>query len=423
MLALLTALTLACPQGTPVSGAEASGLESLLDRLAARTAERRQKAEAHWLEQKELYLKAPDQYDLEGFGALAPEIQGPVLEDLVAQLDSQPGSALLPYVGLLSEIMNPTGAEHLALHLPALPLSVRLPALTAVASRGGPKAWRLVEPFFHQGPMQQRLHSMEVLAIYGPVKRCQSWLQALPADQWDERSLSRVLQRLGQRSLPEDFRLPESVRQNPSPTVLTGLLSVWQQIPDPESEAFLSGAVTTLHLQTKTRQQALSVLEKSALSFRWRNAERQLADHLRNHASDPMAETIAWTLHRLDHKDGAKFLLRIPEAEVKARPRDYRARMKLGRLLVDLDRHHDAYKEYQVAIKQVEVNEYARRRVGSDDWLYAARAAAGARRLKDAAEWLESSHLSTAELRQYINLPEFQALLNKQPFKRMFGEG
>ena len=57
-----------------------------------------------------------------------------------------------------------------------------------------------------------------------------------------------------------------------------------------------------------------------------------------------------------------------------------------------------------------------------EDWLFAARAAAGSRKEREAAEWLARTRMSPSELRPYRNLPEFADLLDQDPFDRLFGQ-
>ena len=63
----------------------------------------------------------------------------------------------------------------------------------------------------------------------------------------------------------------------------------------------------------------------------------------------------------------------------------------------------------------------SRGRLSSEDWLYAARAAAGARKEREAGEWLARTRMSPSELAPYRNLPEFSDLLDQEPFNRLFG--
>ena len=65
----------------------------------------------------------------------------------------------------------------------------------------------------------------------------------------------------------------------------------------------------------------------------------------------------------------------------------------------------------------------AARRLDAEDWFYASRAAAGARRGREAGEWLQMTGWTPARLAPYRELPEFADYLDKEPFKRLFAEG
>ena len=131
-----------------------------------------------------------------------------------------------------------------------------------------------------------------------------------------------------------------------------------------------------------------------------------------------MAEEAAWTLHRLDDKAGARFLLDAPEEQVKRNKNDWRAHLALGEMQVRLSEFRDGFRTYEDAIRLAEVS---RGRLQASDWLYASRSAADSRKEKEAGEWLARTRMSPSELAPYRGLPEFADLLDQEPFDRLFG--
>ena len=139
---------------------------------------------------------------------------------------------------------------------------------------------------------------------------------------------------------------------------------------------------------------------------------------LRAKNGDPMAEATAWALHRLGDKAGARYLLDAPEEAVKRNKNDWRSHLELGQMQVRLSEFRDAFRSFETSIRLADVS---RGRFSSADWLYAARAAAGARKEREAGEWLARTRMSPSELAPYRGLPEFADLLDQEPFNRLFG--
>ncbi|MDA1260605.1 MAG: hypothetical protein O3A20_08270 [Planctomycetota bacterium] len=108
------------------------------------------------------------------------------------------------------------------------------------------------------------------------------------------------------------------------------------------------------------------------------------------------------------------------EREARENPQSYRSQLALARRQVDVGDHSDAFKNYKKTFDSLEGTAFERS-ISSDDFVWAARAAAGSRRSKESGQWLEDSGLNPVELAKYKDQPEFSTFLDKQPFKRLFG--
>ena len=97
-----------------------------------------------------------------------------------------------------------------------------------------------------------------------------------------------------------------------------------------------------------------------------------------------------------------------------------RAQTAEAKLQVELNLHKEAYSVFTRSYKAIR-NPQNRNRIRGEDCIWAARAAAGARRPTEALEWLDRSGYSTKELRQYKSMPEFKSYLDRIGFEALFG--
>ncbi|TAH35591.1 MAG: hypothetical protein EYC70_13115 [Planctomycetota bacterium] len=409
---------LALPQQDP--GAPAPGVEGFLDSLRAHAAPRRAAAREAWKSFGPLYLEKPGEDTIAPLLAAAPEIQEPALEELAAASAAAASERVAALVALLGASMNAAGAESLAALVPALPVGEQAPAIEAVVARGGAATVAGAERWLLEGAPAQRAAALSALLAHAPIERAPGWLAHPATAQLDGTAVGAALERLAARPLPETLRLPAALYQRREGALVAPLLGVLQRAPDPDTEAFLIRVLEQPGRDRDTRLSALAALERGSQAFHWRDGEKRLEQLLEQKPPDPLSEPFAWTLHRLGNKTGTRFLLAVPQAAVKSNPRSWRNRFALGRTLVELGDWTEAYTHFAEGVDLVEDTPNFSN-VRREDWLYAARAAAGARRLRDAAAWLEASEMSPVELEAYRALPEFAPLLDRQPFKRLFG--
>ena len=406
----------------PAAGARAGGIESLLERLEAATRARREAARTAWREFGPAFRAAPeDEEPRRTLLALAPEIQEPVLEELArAAEDPDSGGRLLPLLELAAEVCNAAGADRLAALAPRLPLALRPPALEAAAARGGPRTRARLEELLTAPDPLERLAAVRALLAHGPPERAAFWLARLDPAGLDAGELSAGLATLAARGLPEDFRLPPAWLETPPAALLPGILALLEVRPEEAALPLLTDLALDREAELEARGRTLAILEEHARRFRARESLRRLAEHLEEHPTDRLNPSIAWTLHDLGDKKGARWLLAGPKAEVEASPRDWRAWRRLARVQLGLGDYNDSWRSWKTVEGLVRASSSRFGGLDLEDWVDAARAACGARKTRDAATWLEqAARLAPRGLAEYRDAPEFEPYLKKQPFKSL----
>ncbi|MBC8330005.1 MAG: hypothetical protein ISR76_03760 [Planctomycetes bacterium] len=414
-LALLAPLICASPQE--------GGAEAMASQLAERSAERRAVAVRTWQEHGEAWLAAADEQARGFLLERSPEIQEPLMAALWAEAATEVPAPerIQALLGLLGESMNGAGADRLVRGRPRLPASMRLAAVEAALKRGSGAAELAAEGYLRTGRPEERSRALRILLSFGGASHAAAWLEPAP---WAELDLAQVgsgLQALALRqALPEDFRLPEAAFALRHPQMIRGVLAVLEKRPDRLSEEFLGEIALMAAAEEQDRRRALAAIEVAAPEFRWRRVIRDLESFLDGVGNDPMAEDIAWTLHRLESKKGSSFLTAEMRAGVKANPSDYRSRFRLGARYVDMAMFKDGFKEFKAGIQDLQgTPQYTR--IDRLTWVSAARAACGSRRYTEGLEWLKNARMSPRELEEYRALPEFEDALAKPAFKKVFG--
>lgn len=401
--------------------AQEGGLDQLEEALRQRTEARRAAAALAWKENSAAYLASPGKEAREALAEHAPEIQGPVLASLRQELGAEDPrqSHVDALITLLDSVANAAGADRLASELPRLPVATRLRAIDVIGRNGGLRSVQALEGMLGDRDDELRNASLLALLRIGDAQQCKSWLARVPAADLSSEQRIEVLGLLTKRALPDGFQLPGAWLNLEEPTQAEAVFAFLLAHPDAEVEDPVVEFVFDRNRPLKLRLDGLRVAEHGARDMRWRDAKRQMGVLLRADDGDPIAEDMAWTLHRLGDKAGARFLLDEPEENLKRNRNDWRAHMELGEIQVRLSEFRDAFRSYEDAIRLADVS---RGRLQPDDWLYAARAAAGARKEREAGEWLARTRMSPSELRPYRNLPEFADLLDQEPFDRLFGQ-
>lgn len=415
-LCAVLAFGLLAPQAFPQQG----GVEQLEETLRERTQARRAAADLRWKESGPAYLAKPGEESMAPLLELAPEVQEPVLRALRAELarEKPEDSKVDALIAVLEQCANPSGADRLAAMLDRLPAGPKLRAIALLGDKGGPRSIRELEARLEQDQGDLRVAALMSLLRKGQGARCADWLAQVDLSRLSSRHRQDVVELLAKRELPADFRLPENWLRMREPAELGAIFEFLATHPDENLEEFALDFTLDRNRPLQLRLASLKVVEHGMVELKWRDAKRRLGALLRAGESDPLEEHAAWALHRSGDKAGARYLLDGPEERVKRDRNDWRAHLELGKLQVELSEFRDGYRSFEDAIRLADIS---RGRFRAEEWLYAARAAAGAGKEKDAGEWLSRTRMSPSELAPYRKLPEFADLLDQEPFDRLFG--
>lgn len=415
MLGLTLMLALAAP---PQNGG--SSLETWLAELETRTAARRARAAEVWSAEGPAWL-AGEAHRLAALLDAAPEIQGPVLTTLEKALADGKASQSYPaLLGLLGKVMNPAGAERLHALMGTLPAAVQPAAARAVIGRGGPGLWNAGRSLASGAPGPLRQAAAQTLLLVVPEEETLAWAAVLDPADGEAAGLGETLAALKNRSLPAAFALPPAVYATPDAGLQRDLARFLLVHPAEGAQSFLVERSLDPARPREERALFLAGFEVGAKRFRYRDGERTMEQFLENAPRSEASEDVAWTLLRLGSRNAKGFLLEDVEREARENPESYRAQLALARRQVDVGDHSDAFKNYKKTFEALEGTAFERS-ISSDDFVWAARSAAGTRRSKEAGQWLEESGLNPVELAAFKDQPEFATFLDKQPFKRLFG--
>ncbi|MDP7062950.1 MAG: hypothetical protein QF489_08490 [Planctomycetota bacterium] len=422
MLSVSALILCFCPAAAPQ--APTGGLEQLVSTLEQQTRERRNAAEAAWKTQGKLYLAQPSRGNMSTLLDFAPYIQEPVLNSLESNLraaGSNPAQ-IGDLLQLLGRCINRGGAARLLLLVPELPKEHRAKALRFAIEQGGIRTRRSAHAYLNDEQSDVRQSVLETLLLHQDVRLVPALLANVDPSTIDLESFGVILHLLAQRELPEGVLLPHSFYDQRGLKFINGLVAFMVRYPQPDTEDYLVERALLPRnegLAIEDRKSALAAYESGSAAFRWRAGTRQMTRFLKDENPGEATYAVAWTLHRLGEKSGRKHLLAGPEERAKANPNDWRTQMLLGRMQVDVGEFNSAYKTIKNTFEEIDGTP-AGRRLSPEDYLYAARAAAGARRPTESGRWLTATRYSPIELAPYRDLPEFEAYLKKAPFNHLF---
>jgi len=405
---------------TPFAWAQQGKLDELEQTLKKRTEAERAAAKAGWEKLGAAFLADGDDAVAAELRAFGPAIQIPLIQELDRQLSADPISdvAVERLLSVLREVTNKNGADRIAARLGKLPETARISALRTIAERGSRRSHIALETRLSSENKLERNAAQLALLEFGDTKRCIEWLSAVPLEQMTTQQRVRALEVLGRRELPAESSLPVAWHSMDQGKEAEALFAYWIAHPDPQIEEAVLETVLNPNRLLGLREAGLQILEHGVNELKWRDSKRKLGAILRNKDGDALAAKTAWALHRMGEKSGARYLLDGPEEAVKRDKNSWRAHLALGELEVRLGDFRSAYKSYSNSLRLAEIS---RSTWNSRDYLYAARAAAGAKKEREAGEWLARSRMSPRELAPYRDLPEFEPYRDKQPFARLFG--
>ena len=399
-------------------------LEDILRGLEAQTQSQREAASQAWKSLGPSYLKSPSRASMDRLLAHAPYLQEPVLGTLASSVAREIPNleAQRILVELLPHTLNSRGTARYMELLPSLSPELQDDALRAIIEFGGQRIQSLAWSYLDHEQPELRQAAAESLLLHSHVREMPQLLLRLPWQDLSLPQLGEVLELLPERNLPDDANLPPTVFALDDADFLHGMAAYLLAFPQSDAETFLlkrSVLPTDTDLKVEHRERLLLAYEAGVSAFRWRDSGRSMQRFLRDERPSAATIAVAWTLHRLGDKAGRKHLLAGPEERAKRNPDDWRVQLELGRMQVDVQEFSPAYKTFKRTFEEVEGTPAASR-LKPEDYLYAARAAAGARRAKDSGRWLTATRYSPAELAPYRDLPEFRPYLKRAPFEHLF---
>jgi hypothetical protein len=422
MLLVSVFLLASCPAAAPQG--PVGSFERLVQTLEKETLERRTAATAAWKSQGKAYLAQPSMGTMSPLMPFAPYIQEPILEDLVANLNSAATNPALSrdLLQLLSRVMNSGGAAQLLPLIPQLPPDQRAMALRFAIELGGHRTRRSATSYLKAPNADVRQSALESLLLHASANTVPALLAGAQIEDLELESFGAVLEILAERELPAGTLLPPAVYTQQDSAFLDGVITFMASYPQPDTDHFLVERALlprSAGLSIQSRELALASYEKGVQAFRWRSGIRAMTRFLKEERPGEATYAVAWTLHRLGEKSGRKHLLEGPTERAKQNPDDWRAQMVLGRMQVDVGEFTSAYRTIKSTFEDIEGTP-ASRRLTPEDYLYAARAAAGARHSKESGRWLTATRYTPTQLAPYRDLPEFAPYLKKAPFNHLF---
>ena len=422
MLLVSVFILASCPAAAPQG--PAGSFERLVETLEKETLERRTAAAAAWESQGKAYLAQPSLGTMSPLMPFAPYIQEPILENLIANLNSETGNPALSrdLLQLLSRVMNSGGAAQLLPLIPQLPPDQRAMALRFAIELGGRRTRSSASSYLKDTNADVRQSALESLLLHADVGTVPSLLRGVDLNHLELGSFGAVLEILSVRALPEGILLPAGVCAENDSAFLDGVIAFMVRYPQPETDSFLVDRALlprSQGLSIESRKLALTSYERGVDAFRWRSGIRDMTRFLKEERPGEATYAVAWTLHRLGEKVGRKHLLEGPTDRAKQNPDDWRAQMVLGRMQVDVGEFTAAYRTIKETFEDIEGTP-ASRRLTPEDYLYAARAAAGSRHSKESGRWLTATRYTPTQLAPYRDLPEFEPYLKKAPFNHLF---
>lgn len=400
-----------------------AGFEKLTASLEQRTAARRAAAEKAWADHGAAYLAQPARATMDPLLEFAPEIQEPLLMALKQSLNGELNTpdAQTSILQVLGHCLNSGGSARLIELLPQLPKAQQASTLRTVIAHGGPRTLSHARTYLDSDDTTLRQASLEGLLLHLNPGELPALVARFDYAHMDLELFGAALDSLAERELPAEFQLPEATFEQTHRSFIAGAVNFLAQHPQENAEDYLLNRVLdrkATGLSTEAKTEALAAYEAGAQTYRWNTGVRALSRDLKDMPRSPFSLEIAWTLHRLGEKAGRTYLLKLPEDIARRNPDDWRAQFTLAQLQVEVSEFQSAYRLYKKTFDSLEGTPVARR-VEKWDYFYAARAAAGAKRSKEAGQWLVASRLRPEELVPYRDLPEFEPYLKKDPFKRL----
>jgi hypothetical protein len=401
-----------------------NNLEELRKILVDKSAARIEAANTAWAKDGAQFLESGDRNLMALFESLQPEIQTPLFSSLDTMLsDPAKLGQASRVLQLLNNVLDHSSAARLLLLLDRLPAGEKSKTIYTIIKHGSSATQLETERYINTTDARLLQSIVEASLLYADVSNILAMSKKIDYEKFQAEELGAIFGILAEREFNGELFIDPAAFEISSKEFRVGLLTLLAAYPQPDTAAYLITESIEDGLEPKSlevNQLAVLAFEAGAKVFKWSRYQNKYQRFLKAEPMHRLAKDIAYSLHRLGDRKGTKHLLDKPEQEYRDNNGDWPYAVKLGTMQVKLDLHSDAYRIFHSAYTQGIKNEQVRRRMKRDDFVWAARAAAGAKRPSVAFDWLNSSGLSIIELKEVGKYSEFEPYLDRDSFIALF---
>jgi hypothetical protein len=401
-----------------------NGLEGLRKILVNKSASRIEMANAAWAKDGPEFLENGHRSLMSRFIALQPEIQTPVFASLDTLLgDSARLGQVSHVLELLTKVLDHSAAARLLSLLEKLPAVERPKSIYAIIKHGSSATQLESERYLNTTDSRLLQSIVEASLLYADIHNILPMSKKIDYTKFDVDELGAIFGILAERKFNGQlFLAPEALKVS-SKDFRIGLLTLLEAYPQPDTAAYFISESIGDGLEPKSivmSKLAIKSFEAGARVFKWSIHQNKYQRFLKDYPAHHLANYVAKSLHLLGDRKGTKHLLDKPEQEYRDNNGEWSYAVRFGAMQVELGLYSEAYRVFDKAYTKGVKNEQVRRRMKRDDFIWMARAAAGAKRPSIAFDWLESSGLSLQELKEVGKCIEFEPYLDNDKFIALF---
>jgi hypothetical protein len=401
-----------------------NGLEDLRKILVNKSASRIEAADTAWAKDGAKFIERGDRNLLAMFESLQPEIQTPLFASLDTMLgDPAKLGQTSRVLQLLKNVLDHSSSARLLLLLDKLPESEKSKTIYTIIKHGSSATQLEAERYINTTDTRLLQSIVESSLLYADSSNIFAMSKNIDYTKFDVNELGAIFGILAEREFNGQLFIAPEAFEVSSKEFRFGLLTLLIAYPQPDTaDYFISESIGNGLEPESVELSKLAILsfEAGAKVFKWSRHQQKYQRFLKSDPGHRLAEDIAYSLHRLGDRKGTKHLLDKPEQEYRENNGEWSYAVKLGAMQVKLGLHSEAYRIFNSAYTQGVKNEQVRRRMKREDFVWAARAAAGAKRPSVAFDWLNSSGLSIAELKDVGMYSEFRPYLDRDNFIALF---
>ena len=401
-----------------------NNLEGLREILVAKSAARIEAANTAWAKDGAQFLESGDRNLMTLFESLQPEIQTPLFASLDTMLgDPAKSGQVSRALQLLGNVLDHSSAARLLSLLDRLPAGERPKAIYTIIKHGSSATQLETERYIDTTNARLLQSIVEASLLYADVSNILAMSKKIDYERFQADELGAIFGILAEREFNGELFIAPAAFEITSKEFRVGLLTLLAAYPQPDTAAYFITESIEDGLEPKSlevNRLAVLAFEAGAKVFKWSRHQNKYQRFLKAEPTHRLAEDIAYSLHRMGDRKGTKHLLDKPEQEYRDNNGGWPYAVNLGSMQVKLGLHSEAYHVFDKAYKKGVKNEQVRRRMKRDDFVWAARAAAGAKRPSVAFDWLNASGLSIIELKEVGKYSEFAPYLDRDNFIALF---